>query len=210
MFDHLNAASLYRSFYKRRYAQDVPVLSARDVAQAIRDRVPGIPTTSVHKLLYYCQGHHLRMTGEVLFRETISAWDLGPVVGELWKEEKKGTDTPPAPIADEGALNTIGYVVSRYGGLTAQDLVTLTHNEGPWQQANVARLPKTSVRIPVDAIRDYFTTADEVLEPDEPGAVVLDSSVVVKWLSTLDGQPDLDAPVETIAELRAIAGLAGA
>lgn len=150
------------------------------------------------------------MTGEPLFRETISAWDLGPVVGELWKAEKDGTDIASVPIEDECALNTIGYVVSRYGGLTAQDLVTLTHSEEPWTLANAQRLPQTSVRISIDALRAYFTTAADVAELEEPGAVVLDSSVVAQWLTSLKGAPDLNAPVETIEELRASAGLAGA
>jgi uncharacterized phage-associated protein len=37
----------------------------------------------LHKLLYYCQGHHLATFGLPLFDESISAWDMGPVVGTL-------------------------------------------------------------------------------------------------------------------------------
>lgn len=71
-------------------------VSARDVAAALRERLPGLPAKKQHKLLYYCQGHHLVATGEPLFTETISAWDMGPVVGTLWYEERTG-DARPAP-----------------------------------------------------------------------------------------------------------------
>ncbi len=34
-------------------------LSAHDVAAQVRQRVPGVGTKKLHKLLYYCQGHHM-------------------------------------------------------------------------------------------------------------------------------------------------------
>jgi hypothetical protein len=70
------------------------VLSAHDVAAELRRRMPGLPTVKLHKLLYYCQGHHLADLGEPLFAETVTAWDMGPVVGELRRAEKDG-ETPP-------------------------------------------------------------------------------------------------------------------
>lgn len=59
-------------------------LSASDVAAALRDRLPGLPTKKLHKLLYYCQAHHLAAFDEPLFSDSISAWNMGPVVGTLW------------------------------------------------------------------------------------------------------------------------------
>jgi uncharacterized phage-associated protein len=61
---------------------------ARAIAAALRERLPDIGSVKLHKLLYYCQGHHLATFGEPLFSETISARDMGPVVGTLWREEK--------------------------------------------------------------------------------------------------------------------------
>src|SRR5262249_49336794 len=69
---------------------DRMAVSARDVAPALRERLPDLGTVKLHKLLYYCQGHHLAIFGEPLFSETISAWDMGPVVGTLWRGEKDG------------------------------------------------------------------------------------------------------------------------
>jgi len=85
-------------------------LSAHDVAAALRERLPGLPTLNLHKLLYYCQGHHLAAFGVPLFRETISAWDQGPVVGEFWHRESQGEAIRLNRQLTEGQLNTVGYV----------------------------------------------------------------------------------------------------
>lgn len=152
-------------------------VSAHDVAAALRERLPGLPTKKLHKLLYYCQGHHLAATGEALFTETISAWDMGPVVGNLWYEERGGDARPGAPLS-ESQLNTVGYVVSRYGRLTGRDLEALTHSESPWQRANELRLPKTSSRIELSWIREHFRVT---AAPDED-EMQLDSAEVIMWL----------------------------
>jgi hypothetical protein len=91
----------------------------------------------------------------------LSAWDMGPVVGTLWREEKEGVSPegrrPPVPLG-EAELNTVGYVVSRYGALTGKDLENLTHSETPWRTANRLRQPGWRVTIRPEWIRDYFRT----------------------------------------------------
>jgi uncharacterized phage-associated protein len=157
-------------------------VSARDVAADLRDRLPGLGTKKLHKLLYYCQGHHLATFGEPLFRETVSAWDMGPVVGTFWREEKDGeiVDTPPVELG-EAQLNTIGYVVSRYGALTGADLERLSHSEPPWREADRAgRPPRGSVPIRNGALIDYFSSAGAA--GDDEDAVVLDSVEIATWL----------------------------
>ena len=126
-------ASLLLSALRPRYGVPVPTVSVYDVAAEMRSRLPGIGTKKLHKLLYYCQGHHLATFGQPLFTETISAWDMGPVVGSLWFQEKQDGIKEASSELAEAALNTLGYVVSRYGALTARDLEHLTHSEAPWQ-----------------------------------------------------------------------------
>ncbi|MBV9012852.1 MAG: DUF4065 domain-containing protein [Pseudonocardiales bacterium] len=155
-------------------------LSACDVAAALRDRLPGLPTKKLHKLLYYCQGHHLATFGEPLFSETISAWDMGPVVGALWYAEKQGNISKVHREMDEAQLNTIGYVLSRYGALTGQDLEHLTHSEEPWKLADSGRRPGESARIKPEWIRQYFRTSGRAGN-DEDDAL-LDSAAVTRWL----------------------------
>jgi uncharacterized phage-associated protein len=162
------------------------VVPARHIAAALRARLPDLPTVKLHKLLYYCQGHHLATFDEPLFPETISAWDMGPVVGALWKAEKSGPPAAPPPDSlDEATLNTIGYVVSRYGGLTGKDLEHLTHGEAPWSTADRYRTPGGSVRIRTEWIRDYFRTDGAPNAGDD--GTPLDSEAVREWLA--DARP---------------------
>jgi len=158
-------------------------VQASDVAAVLRRRLPGLGTVKLHKLLYYCQGHHLAAFGEPLFADTISAWDMGPVVGTLWKDEKEGRTAAGEPAGlGEAALNTIGYVVSRYGGLSGREVEQLTHGEAPWQQADRQRPPGGRATIRTEWIREHFRGC--VAEP-----------VLRAWLAgTRDRHPQAGTP----------------
>jgi uncharacterized phage-associated protein len=176
-------------------------LSAHDVAAVLRDRLPGLPTKKLHKLLYYCQGHHLATFDEPLFTETISAWDMGPVVGTLWHQEQHGEVLPEPAALDEAQLNTVGYVVSRYGALTGRDLENLTHSETPWQLANRARRPRESARIELEWIKEYFQTSGAAGGDDDES--VLDSATVTHWLQDAASRRAEPARPDDPDELRA-------
>jgi uncharacterized phage-associated protein len=176
-------------------------VAVTDVAAALRDRVPGLPTKKLHKLLYYCQGHHLAAFGAPLFNETISAWDMGPVVGRLWKAEREGhllESSSSSARLDEAALNTIGYVVSRYGSLTGRDLENLTHAELPWQRADQRRQPGESARIEQQWLAEYFRSAGE----DDDG-MPLDGPSVRTWLKAAATRLEEPARADDLDELRA-------
>lgn len=152
---------------------------ARAVAAVVRERLPGVGVKKLHKLLYYCQGHHLATFGRPLFDDSVSAWDMGPVVGSLWFAEKQGltsVDGPPQALG-EAELNTVGYVLSRYGRLSGRDLEVLSHAEEPWQRADHSRRPGASARIEPEWMRAYFAATD-----DDDG-IPLDSDVVSAWLA---------------------------
>jgi len=181
--------------------------TAHDIAVVLRQRLPGLPTKKLHKLLYYCQGHHLATFNQPLFAESISAWDMGPVVGALWFAEKHSAPAPSGRQLGEAELNTIGYVLSRYGALTGRDLENLTHSEDPWRRADRARRPGESARIEPEWIRGYFTSDGRAGADDE---VHLDSAVVKEWLAGAADRrreplaPDSrEAIEERIAQLRA-------
>lgn len=164
--------------------------SARDIAAQVRKRLPDVPVKKLHKLLYYCQAHHLAAVGESLFTESISAWDMGPVVGQLWYEEKQGGGAYASDMildSDESALNTIGYVISRYGRLSGNDLERLTHSEPPWRDADALRQQNgtRSERISVPDIREFFRTeADR--ESDD--GVPVDDVELGHWLASVDAR----------------------
>jgi uncharacterized phage-associated protein len=157
--------------------------SARDIAAALRERLPNAGVKKVHKLLYYAQGHHLAWFGQPLFEEEIHAYDMGPVVKTLWVREKHYApdDTLPAVPLDEAELNTVGYVVSRYGNLSADQLERLTHSESPWLRANLSRRPGGSVLIDAAWIREHFVTEGGPDAGDDD-ALPLDSAKVSAWL----------------------------
>lgn len=133
--------------------------SAHDVAAAIRRRLPApVPTKKLHKLLYHAQGHHLAWFGVPLFTEVIEAWRMGPVVADLWKDEKY--DRPPEQFddLDEAELNTVGYVCAHYGNNSGAELEHITHNEGPWRQVYRRRLLPGGAVISREAIREFFVS----------------------------------------------------
>ena len=181
------------------YPAAVPV-PAHAVAAELRRRSPCLPTVKLHKLLYYCQGHHLATFGVPLFRESLSARDMGPVVGSLWFDEKAGRPVDPGPPLSEAALNTIGYVLSRYGALTGRDLRHLTHSEAPWRMADAGRSPGSSVRIRTAWIEDYFRAT---AGPDEDEDVVLDAAAIAEWLKDADRTRDAAGPPDTPEQLAA-------
>ncbi len=160
-------------------------VSAHDVAAALRHRLPAVGTKKLHKLLYYCQGHHLAAFGEPLFAEPIGAWDMGPVVERLWRDEKYETPPPTPAELDEAALNTVGYVVSRYGTLTGSDLEVMTHGEPPWRRADATRRAHDRALIRTEWMRDYFR-ADGAPE-DGVDDVPLDADAVSAWLRVTAG-----------------------
>lgn len=132
--------------------------SAHDVAAELRRLLPGVATKKLHKLLYYCQGHHLAHFEEPLFTEPVMAWDMGPVVAKVWKVENDQLPAPEPEALASGQLNTVAYVVSRYGRLTGHDLELLTHAEAPWRRADEARSAGASVRIEQEWISSFFAS----------------------------------------------------
>lgn len=148
--------------------------SAHDVARELRHRLPAAGDVKVHKLLYYCQGWHLALTGRRLFHEAIEAWTNGPVVADLWHDEHKRRPLPAEQDLDGLALGTIGFVVSRYGGLNGVDLIRLTHSERPWLDV-AERDDWGSDEITVDALRRFFEERHRELA-DVAGAALADQA----------------------------------
>lgn len=158
----------------------MPPLSTQAVAEALRARLPGVDTLKLHKLLYYCQGYHLASFGERLFNDTVSAFDNGPIIGRFWFAEKNGKPLdPPGRPPDESELNTIGYIVSKYGGRTGSDLKHQTHDEDPYLMADKGRAKGASSRIEESWMKDYFRRAairdDPTANQPSPLAATIDA-----------------------------------
>lgn len=173
------------------YPADMTV-SAHDVAAVLRERIPGLTPLKLHKLLYYVQAHHLAAVDKPLFAEAVSAWDMGPVVGELWKAEDRGEPAPPRRQLTSGHLNIIDYVISRYGSLHGIDLMHMTHAEDPWKTADEGRSQGDSARIRNEWMRDYFRD-----EPHDEGEIWFTQEKVAELTAGAEerrrrmGPPDL-------------------
>lgn len=136
-------------------------VSAHDVARELRRRQPAVPGLKTHKLCYYAQGWFLAWKGAPLFHERIDAWDLGPVVTDLWHDEAKGRNAPPARPLDPEMHVVLDFVVSRYGRLSGRELTDLTHAGSPWRDAYE---PGGNVELRHDALRRHFATDDEQMD----------------------------------------------
>lgn len=179
--------------------------SAQAIAAEVRRRLPGVPSKKLHKLLYYAQGHHAATFNEPLFSEPISAWDIGPVVAHLWwLEDQCGAAlSVPTDGLDEAELNSIGYVISRYGKLSSSELDRLTHTEAPWIDADLERQRsgEQSERITVEALAQYFR--DQAA--DDETSVSVDQSALAMWLKsshTRERADAADTPEGILARLR--------
>lgn len=137
-------------------ADSVPC-TADSVLAAIDARRPGLKLAKRHLLLYFAQGHHLAHFGTPLFNDPIVAMSGGNVaVGAAGIRDEQPTG--------EGQLNTIGYVVERYGALSPEDLRTLVRASTPWKTRNAFY---GHGQIDLDDLRDWFRRDDETNDPDD-------------------------------------------
>jgi uncharacterized phage-associated protein len=120
--------------------------------------LPGIGVVRLHKLLYYSQGHHLALTDTALFGEEMRAFKNGPVVKNLWRNEKYGGYPLPEPKAlTDLQLATLRMVVSRYGDLSPDELIARTHAEPPWSDA----WTRGNDVMPIESLREFFGQTQE-------------------------------------------------
>lgn len=109
------------------------VTTAHDVAAYIArelGRDPG--RTKLQKLLYYSQVWSIVWDGEPLFSDDIEAWDLGPVVREVWRSRHGGD---PETLSEKQRA-TVEAILDFYANFSATNLSDLTHREMPWAEAN--------------------------------------------------------------------------
>lgn len=123
------------------------------------------------------------------------------MVGWLWRAERDGEPVPDQQGLDEAQMNTVGYVLSRYGRLTGRDLETLSHGEEPWRSAAQHRRPGSSVRIEPRVMRSSSSQAE-----GDDETVVLDSAQVSAWLEGAQERRSSPSQPDDLAVLRARLG----
>ena len=124
--------------------------------------VDDLSNMKLNKILYFAQGQCLLQTGNVLFDDTIEAWEHGPVVQAVYNKYKIYNDSAITDYDLEQAkkmpedISELLLKVSReYGRYTASALRNRTHlPNSPWSKVYIDGQHHTT--IPVDLIRDYF------------------------------------------------------
>jgi uncharacterized phage-associated protein len=181
-------------------------ISAHDVARELRSRLPGAGSVKVQKLLYYCQGWHLTWTDEPMFEGRIEAWGMGPVVADLWHDEDEGRPAPRPTALGPSEQATVAYVVERYGRLTGQDLVRLSHGEDPWLKASTTGGWATDL-ISHEALRAFFSADEELVMLRASGDRLLASpEIQVLLADAADHIPVPDDPVEIEERMHRLRG----
>lgn len=113
---------------------------------------PSITHLQLQKLVYISYGFYFAQTSDKLFQEKIKAWQYGPIVPELYHEFKRFESFPlrnwsahynyltgkfQIPVVnknDSASLKVLNFVWRRYGILSANQLVEITHANGtPWK-----------------------------------------------------------------------------
>ncbi|MGY3232422.1 putative phage-associated protein [Luteibacter sp. HA06] len=135
---------------------------ANDIAKyilSLTDEESGelISHLKLQKLLYYCQGFALALTGKPMFSERIEAWQHGPVVPDVWQEYRScGAAAIPRPegfdpnVIDDVLRDVANEVYTVYGQYSAWRLRDMTHDEAPWKDA------KLNSTIGPDVLCDFF------------------------------------------------------
>jgi uncharacterized phage-associated protein len=103
-----------------------------------------ITNLKMQKLLYYAQAWHLVNFGQPLFDDQIQAWNFGPVVRSIYHEFKafgsspidyKKTGQEEKQFSPE-QLTFLREFYSTFIRFSAHELVSMTHAEDPWINAN--------------------------------------------------------------------------
>lgn len=117
----------------------------------------------LQKLLYYAMAKYFQRTNKLLFNESVSKWQYGPVVKSVYHQFKIFGDKPLEPVSYLSAesnysgnggfvikfvdinlinqllesevdiRNTINFVIDELGNLSAFQLVDRTHQELAWK-----------------------------------------------------------------------------
>ncbi len=134
-----------RSSTEGRYGRPMTT-TVHQVAAALRSELPGLPDSKLRRLLYYCQAHHLALTGQPMFDTHIVADPDGPAPAVFPYEPADGK------LSHDHDLVLLS-VIGRYGRLTANDIGVLSRGETPWEKTADGAI------IDPDKMRAYFTGA---------------------------------------------------
>lgn len=113
----------------------------------------------LQKLLYFLQGEIVKKTGKRLIREDFYAWQLGPVIPEVYNifSMYSSATLPKQKLChtiDPQMERYMDSVFWRYAGKSAWELVDLSHYQEPWKYNR--QIFGDRAIIPFKSIEDFF------------------------------------------------------
>lgn len=146
------------------------MVSAHDVAiHAINwclEHNIAITHLKLQKLLYYIQGEFSRYRKKRLITEDFYAWQLGPVIPEIYAEYCifSSFTLPSQPEEQKFSqedLFVIHYALEKYARIPIWDLVDLSHQQDLWKYNH--KIFGDKAIIPYETIREYYEDTNEVV-----------------------------------------------
>ena len=140
----------------------------KDEASGTEPEENDLTPLKLQKLLYYCQGYSLALTGKPVFEDEIEAWRLGPVVESVYHEYKRynrkiipysSLESEP----DETLKSIIRLVLSDKRLCSGEALSQATHRERPWRESYKGDY--VNAVIPQELMKEYFSS--ELLKREE-------------------------------------------
>ena len=150
-------------------------MKASDVAKFFvdifnKEQIYQITNLKLNKILFYAQGWFLNKYNKPLFNDQIEAWDLGPVVSDVYQMYKSfgknhislkdnEDDFKEDSISTE-ELELLIDVYNEYSKYSASELIDMTHEKNtPWDQVYEKKKNKV---IPLELIKKYFASLDKI------------------------------------------------
>ena len=147
----------------------------------------------LQKLVYFCQGYFLALSGRPLFNESIEAWPHGPVCPRLYQSLKRYGSSPITACIDPDKINLdeqeksiIRMVYKAYGQYSSSRLRAMTHDDGPWNNTD------SGAEIPLDAMLSYFDSLLEVKPSDIPPSTEEEKKELLHILEEAEANGEID------------------
>lgn len=118
------------------------LLIAEYIIGYAKERNYAISNLKLQKILYFLQAQFLVSFNFPCFAETIEAWDLGPVVRNVYNKYRRygsaniySGNLDLENLIPNREIQTIRLIIDRCSNYSANQLVDITHNQDPWRNA---------------------------------------------------------------------------
>jgi uncharacterized phage-associated protein len=157
------------------------IFDVQDVADYIIMRFEEAGSLSIlklQKLLYYVQAWHLALYDCHCFDGEFQAWVHGPVNRDVYDRFKADKSMYSCVTASDIRSNSgyealplstcdhVNAVLVAYGGLTDDQLETMTHHEDPWIEARKGFKSNERCEVPIKAatMKQYYRQRTEAAQ----------------------------------------------